>query len=380
VRNWLLFIKGKYIKIKREISLRAFANYNPSFEGENQTELQRFQDVILNDENKLAEELKKEKPSKYVVDHYERNINWAKGEIKKLTTNPEDGLAVVETPESKNANPSKQPDTVIELSNGKIKGKITISREGSESYHGASAKDMSKEKSLASLDERIARAENVVRQLDGANSATAIVDGQKELIKKLKAEKEALQNGVDLGASNLENTEEKIIAEIFRMHEDRLVSLGWNLEEFKALDKEERDYVLWMGVKEEDYSRRKGSEASEDLNLEKRIQDFALVLVERKKKTGSFYFAGEDEKSFYRDNKIEISKAVEDLFNKKVPAVPKDAQDFIKSENEKLAKDASELTAKGVSEGAKEFIKGERVLAEEEKERQKFAGGLEKGL
>lgn len=187
------------------------------------------------------------------------------------------------------------------------------------------------------------------------------------------------------------NKKEDNAESVYEKNKDKLVSLGWNLEEYLALSKEDRDFVLWNGIKEENYSRNKketqtlGSVEIKESDLEKEINDFAQHLFGLSKKEGGKDFStslSDQEREFWLNNTEKVKKAFKDIFNAEkeknskeaILPMPKDVQDFINNKTENIT---AEL--KGVSAGAKEFIKQERVLAEEERSVKDLSARLEQG-
>ncbi|MEZ4103099.1 MAG: hypothetical protein R3B55_00825 [Candidatus Paceibacterota bacterium] len=262
----------------------------------------------------------------------------------------------------------ERPDTVIDFSNGRTKGRMTIER-------GAKNPDVSTEARIEEIDKEIARAENIVLQLDGSESAKPFVNGQKALIKELKEEKSniekllvevpAQENPTNvISQEKTEKTEEKNTEEasqVYEKNKDFLASLGWNLQEYLALSEEERDHVLWKGIKEENYSRNKKEElevkettpvyVEEDLG--KQISDFAKSIFDRKSETGEIKLSDEEGK-FFSKYKEKIQEELNSLL----------------VEDKRINKEKEELGKKGVSPGAKEFIKSEKKSFDLEKERQ----------
>ncbi|MEZ4113869.1 MAG: hypothetical protein R3B65_00130 [Candidatus Paceibacterota bacterium] len=262
----------------------------------------------------------------------------------------------------------ERPDTVIDFSNGRTKGRMTIER-------GAKNPDVSTEARIEEIDKEIARAENIVLQLDGSESAKPFVNGQKALIKELKEEKSniekllvevpAQENPTNvISQEKTEKTEEKNTEEasqVYEKNKDFLASLGWNLQEYLALSEEERDHVLWKGIKEENYSRNKKEElevkeanpVSIEEDLGKQISDFAKSIFDRKSETGEIKLSDEEGK-FFSKYKEKIQEELNSLL----------------VEDKRINKEKEELGKKGVSPGAKEFIKSEKKSFDLEKERQ----------
>ncbi len=189
----------------------------------------------------------------------------------------------------------------------------------------------------------------------------------------------------------LVNKKEVNTDSVYEKNKDTLVSLGWTPEEYLALSKEDRDFVLWNGIKEENYPRNKketqelGSAEIKKPDIENEINDFAQHLFDKWKKEGGKDFStflSDQEKEFWSNNTEKVREAFKVIFNAEkeknskedILPMPKDVQDFINKKTENIP---AEL--KGVSAGAKEFIKQERVAAEGQRSIKDLSERLEKG-
>lgn len=216
---------------------------------------------------------------------------------------------------------------------------------------------------MEDLNKKIEEQEEVIKEL-------RVVDGSEKVIKQEEKELEDLealkQEALDKPKNETPEAELEEKSD-YEERKDILEKNGWSKEEYEALTKEEQDHVYWKGVKEEEYSRNKTPEENNTNSKEYKeetVSEFVDRIWKTKNESGGIHLQIEDE-DFYNKNR--------DLVDKEI------ARRNILEADKNIIRDSQDLEVKGVSPGAKEFIKSERVLAEEEKERQKFAGGLEKG-
>ncbi len=150
----------------------------------------------------------------------------------------------------------------------------------------------------------------------------------------------------------------------FEKNKEELERNGWSLETYGNLTETERQFVFWHHVKAGDFKKEGDGNVStesttEQASEEETVDEFVDSLV-----TGDRI----------KEGKISLTESEMVFYNKY-----KDQVDAEMSRRDAQRKEQYELSARGVSEGAKVFLKQERGAAEVAREQKSFAEVLEKG-
>jgi len=211
------------------------------------------------------------------------------------------------------------------------------------------------------LDNEIEGAENVIKSLQGVSSAEQLVEEKRKRLEYLKSQK-------------AKEIEKEVVKENPIIVPRELKDLGWTDDNYNALSEDKKQFVYWHKAKPEDVIE--GSLVKSV--LESKDQAVELVGVSDEEKMASEFLDSVWEHVDIKTKTIKLSKQDEEKYNKNKEAIDIEFNRRVAqaSTNEKREKD---LTSKGVSAGAKEFIKGERVAAEDQRSVKDLSARLEQG-
>ncbi len=199
---------------------------------------------------------------------------------------------------------------------------------------------------------------------DGSYTRTEEEVDLKEL--KVRLENRSGQR-TSIGNSKEQEAKGKAIEE-YKIREAELSKMGWTLEKYSALSEREQQMVIWQHLPPEQVLEEGRVNTSENKSQveEMTVDAFIEYITNKRDKLGEVNFTEED-KAFIRKNKEVIRSKLSKPKEESVPLpkkediepLPKEAEDYIKA---KINKDRYDLSAKGTSEGAKEFLADQKLL------------------
>ncbi|MDQ5883185.1 MAG: hypothetical protein QG654_97 [Patescibacteria group bacterium] len=237
-------------------------------------------------------------------------------------------------------------------------------------------------------------AEHLSRKLESVSpeDVKKRIDGLENIINVLKDVPSAGPT-LEIKKKELESLlKQKKEQEEYKKRESELSSLGWTFEKYNSLTEEQKQYVYWYKIPADDFEVGKDTSQKESVAVsttetpdeEILAVNFLNSVWNKRTSDGSFNLTKAEE-GFYNKHKEAIDREYnkreqidlpkENIFEKSKEykisltregnPIPKDAEEYLKA---KIEKDKNDLSAKGTSEGVKEFLGDEKLLT-----------GLEKG-
>lgn len=331
----------------------------------------------------------KNKGEKLRIEFYEKEVDYLKGEfekqVQKALNQKEAGVSDVDTAGQEG---KEEQEELYELEEETINPnenpvyKRTKTMMTLPEIERRLQKNGDPDIGPQNLDEEIAGAQKVIEGLQGLGSSSAleIIEEKKARIKELERIKagtisQEVNNkevSIEPGFVITENNPDSVVplageeglpkikfSGLFEDAKEELSKNGWTKEEFEALSEEERSYVFWRGIKEENYSRNKEvqeKDPSKDDEERKIAVGFVNMLSKKTDEAGKVTLT-EAEEAIYKKYQTAIDAEIER--RKLEPANEEELKGVSEGARNFLKKERYDLTAKGVSPGAKEFIKGE---------------------